>query len=912
MRKGHWKALTDKYGPAFLALVFLFLSYSVRGQSVYRPSNTGYFTPANKPYGLSTPVPTDGRTYKADSVNGLFRPYNGTAEALTYLPTGSQFRVGQFPIVINVGGSLQSNGLFVGGQIQVWWFLRGQADTNLVRMDSVASGTCPACLLKANNLSDVQSLFQTLINLNLNNVDNTSDATKNSATATLTNKSISGLTNTLTSIPNSALLNNSIGLTIDTAGSSPSVSPTPAALGTSLGLHIPWAGANSGLLKASAYAFFNGKLDSVHVSNDSVYNCVNGNCTLQSVIAGGTGAVLSVSNSDGSLVFSPTTGNVIGSINTAHGNTWTGQQTFNTAAPIFGTLTTNGGVFYGNGSGLLLQSPAGTSGQIFESQGSSGPIFFTPNATTVNGWLGYTPLSSALGSTHIFVGNGSNIATDVALTGDASISNIGVFTLATVNSNVGTFGSASSVAQFTTNAKGLTTAASSVAIQIAESQVTNLTSDLAGKQSTLSNTPSGGFPLFNLNASAIRELFAGTNVTIDSTTHTGGYTINASGGGGGTDSAVNPGRGLTQSISGTTKTFFADTSILATYREIQKNTVTSDTLWRIVYGIPQPSPADSKVNGTPINWIWLTLGGHGFSPDLDSCMFVSGAGHLQIGFPTAQALSYGNISFDEQTFPFQEQTIGNLDNYDFGCWIQSSGLGTNLVGDGVHLTWQTQSSQLEGYTLTMDSSNTGIISFDLTDPNGEYLGASTNGTIVQYTGSNGYTLQRLWTGLTRNYRYQLLDAAGNPVLGPPTTNDRITIFNGSTFFSSIDQRQYLSGTTAYFASGLPNYWFVGLIRVYPDSLKILRPPNFAAVAGGSAGTINITWSAVSNAAAGYELDRSTNPNFSGGVTVLLTGSTATSYSDSGLTTGTVYYYRLRASRIANVYSGWELRSATAP
>lgn len=73
-----------------------------------------------------------------------------------------------------------------------------------------------------------------------------------------------------------------------------------------------------------------------------------------------------------------------------------------------------------------------------------------------------------------------------ALTGDGTASGPGsaALTFATVNSNVGTFGSASSVMQATVNAKGLVTAASSVAVQITESQVTNLVSDLAGKQAT--------------------------------------------------------------------------------------------------------------------------------------------------------------------------------------------------------------------------------------------------------------------------------------------------------------------------------------------------------------------------------------------------------------------------------------------
>lgn len=77
-----------------------------------------------------------------------------------------------------------------------------------------------------------------------------------------------------------------------------------------------------------------------------------------------------------------------------------------------------------------------------------------------------------------------NYITD--LNGDASASGPGnaAVTLATVNGNVGSFGTATNVSTVTVNAKGLVTAASNTAIQIAESQVTNLVSDLAGKQAT--------------------------------------------------------------------------------------------------------------------------------------------------------------------------------------------------------------------------------------------------------------------------------------------------------------------------------------------------------------------------------------------------------------------------------------------
>jgi hypothetical protein len=53
--------------------------------------------------------------------------------------------------------------------------------------------------------------------------------------------------------------------------------------------------------------------------------------------------------------------------------------------------------------------------------------------------LGYTPLSQTLANTNIFVGNASNIATAVAMSGDATIANTGALTIAS-NLKTGSFG----------------------------------------------------------------------------------------------------------------------------------------------------------------------------------------------------------------------------------------------------------------------------------------------------------------------------------------------------------------------------------------------------------------------------------------------------------------------------------------
>ncbi len=96
-----------------------------------------------------------------------------------------------------------------------------------------------------------------------------------------------------------------------------------------------------------------------------------------------------------------------------------------------------------------------------------------------------------------------------ALTGDATASGPGsaALTLATVNSNVGSFGAADTVGSFTVNGKGLVTAASGISIQIAESQVTGLTTDLGNKANieldNLGSTAINADLIFNKNAAAV-------------------------------------------------------------------------------------------------------------------------------------------------------------------------------------------------------------------------------------------------------------------------------------------------------------------------------------------------------------------------------------------------------------------------
>lgn len=155
-----------------------------------------------------------------------------------------------------------------------------------------------------------------------------------------------------------------------------------------------------------------------------------------------------------------------------------------------GTLATQSGTFSGTSSGTNTGDQTITlTGDVTGSGTGSFAATIANDAVTYAKLQNISATDRLLGRDTAAAGNAEELTVGggieftgtggiqtSAFTGDATKTAGGTaLTLATVNSNVGSFGSASAVGTFTVNAKGLITAASSTTISIASTAVTDFT-----------------------------------------------------------------------------------------------------------------------------------------------------------------------------------------------------------------------------------------------------------------------------------------------------------------------------------------------------------------------------------------------------------------------------------------------------
>lgn len=258
--------------------------------------------------------------------------------------------------------------------------------------------------------------------------------------------------------------------------------------------------------------------------------------------------------------------------------------TANFASPNISQWTNDAGYVTSAGAGVL--SITGTTDRILITGTVQNPIInISPNyvgqstittlGTVVTGTWNATPINLSS-----YASGTLQAAQFPALTGDiTTVAGALATTLATVNSNVGTFGSSTSIPTFTVNAKGLITAASGNAVIAPAGTLTGTT--LASNVVTSSLTALGTIATGTWNASVISGQYGGTGIantglTITLGSGAVGKVLASDVSGNATWQALS-GLGVT-SITGTTNQINASASTGAVTLSLSSTIITPGTL----------------------------------------------------------------------------------------------------------------------------------------------------------------------------------------------------------------------------------------------------------------------------------------------------------------------------------------------
>ena len=197
--------------------------------------------------------------------------------------------------------------------------------------------------------------------------------------------------------------------------------------------------------------------------------------------------------------------------NAIDGGTPSGTGTVTNAA----ALTADQPVFGDGANAAKVGTKSGTTNEVMTASGAftAGHILVADaSGNAIDGGApssgGTVTNTGTLTANQLIKGNGGVDITVGDLTGDVTTSGTMATTLANVNAGSGTTGDASHVAQITTNAKGLTTSQSSVAIALSASAITSGLLALARGGTNADLSATGG------TSQVLKQATAGAAITV--------------------------------------------------------------------------------------------------------------------------------------------------------------------------------------------------------------------------------------------------------------------------------------------------------------------------------------------------------------------------------------------------------------
>jgi hypothetical protein len=292
----------------------------------------------------------------------------------------------------------------------------------------------------------------------------------------------------------------------------------------------------------------------------------------------------------------------------------------------------------------------------------------------------------------------------------------------------------------------------------------------------------------------------------------------------------------------------------------------------IVFASAIPRVTSTFAHGSPIIYEILAHSSNHNSSFYDSIYGDAGTERLAVRFPPVKNVLNSKLNVDE-LLASQGIFVGAsvATNGLSAPVYQSRSIGIRLTGDGAG-NWTPSALFSTGSFLTISTYNTvdGGTSFDWAGINYDPDQIS-----IQYIGTNNYHIRRTYSSLgIYTGRFQLLDEFGNAVTTNPTTSDEVVITNAGMQSRQIPMATYINGANA-FMTGFANFWIDGAFECW-----LVAAPT-------SSSSITVRWQTTYPSATNYKIYRATS--LYGSRTLIHTG-TSGSYVDSGLSSGTLYWY----------------------
>lgn len=289
-------------------------------------------------------------------------------------------------------------------------------------------------------------------------------------------------------------------------------------------------------------------------------------------------------------------------------------------------------------------------------------------------------------------------------------------------------------------------------------------------------------------------------------------------------------------------------------------------------------PTNSFSHGVDITWGILDhTSGHN-SSFYDTVYGSPSTGRLVLGYPAVKAVLNSKLLPDE-TLSGQLLITGPTVGFSTleAPVYQGRSIGIRLTGDGSgNWTKSANHGESAAWDVTTFNTGDGSTSFNIGSP---IIAVGYDELNIQYIGPNNYSIKRVYSGLgAYNVKFILQDAFGNPVTSNPTTSDEIVITNGGMQARFINMRTYQAGNNDFLVSS-SNWWVDGSFECWLVAAPI------------STTSTLVRWQTTYPSATSYKIYRSTTKY--GARTLIYTG-TAGSFTDSGLSSGTLYYYHMVA------------------